>query len=166
MSEEKEGERLFSIYAYILSGWRSIKNFIGPAFVQVASEMGEKMYEYLKIPKVISDEPCKTIDDAINVVLTACKKCEIPIDDISIEKASEKVVKFIFHEKPSQIPHVDVFKADSAWTYLPLPMLAMLFAIIKETIVKLKPIRFSAEYKENQWIYSITFSENVQNLFK
>ncbi len=35
-------EDLFPIYAYILSGWKSLKNFIGPAFVQVASEMGEK----------------------------------------------------------------------------------------------------------------------------
>nr|MDO8045170.1 hypothetical protein [Candidatus Baldrarchaeota archaeon] len=75
---EKE-ENLFPIYAYILSGWKSLKNFIGPAFVQVASEMGEKMYEYLKTAKVISDEPCKTINDAINVVLTACKRCKIPV---------------------------------------------------------------------------------------
>jgi len=163
---EKE-ENLFPIYAYILSGWKSLKNFIGPAFVQVASEMGEKMYEYLKTAKVISDEPCKTINDAINVVLTACKRCKIPVDNIFIEKTSENTITFVFHEKTSEIPHIDAFKKDGAWTYLPLPMLAMLFAVLKNVSnTKLKPTRFSAEYKENQWIYTFTFSGTVEGFLK
>ena len=126
-----------------------LKKFIGPSFVQVASEMGEKMYEYLKTAKVISDELCKTINDAINVVLTACKRCKIPVDNISIEKTSENTIQFIFREKEMKISHIDIFKKNDAWTYLPLPMLAMLFAVLKNiSKTKPKPTRFSAEYKE------------------
>lgn len=158
---------LFPIYAYILSGWKSLKNFIGPAFVQVASEMGEKIYEYLKDAEVISDEACRNVNDAINVVLNACERCKIPVNKISVEKISENAVKFIFYEKALEIPYIDVLKKDDAWTYLPLPMLAMLFALLKNISgTELRPSRFSADYKENRWIYMFTFFGTIKGLLK
>jgi len=43
----------------------------------------------------------------------------------------------------------------------------MLFAVLKNVSnTKLKPTRFSAEYKENQWIYTFTFSGTVEGFLK
>ncbi|MCD6484524.1 MAG: hypothetical protein J7L47_05370 [Candidatus Odinarchaeota archaeon] len=150
------------LHAYILSGWKTLRKFIGPAVVTVMRDMGMHLYEYLLKAEIVM-YPCnvQSLEDLGKYVLDICKACGIPVKYIHI-KVQDKSLSVCFHEDVENCKFCCKLNSDEVWPLLPLPMFSFVYFIVYQLLAeKQEPYRFTYTYENNKWEYTLIFARPI-----
>lgn len=98
----------------------------------------------------------ENVDVILDYVVDICKFCQLPVDKVEIHiKEQEGKVEMIFRELRTFTPELDSLREDETWVFLALPMAEFIYYTLeKKNMIKFKPIRVGAKYKEDKWIYT------------
>ena len=150
------------LHAYILSGWKTLKKFVGPTVVAVMRDMGKYLYEYLLKAKIIV-HPCNvhSLEELSRYVLNICNTCRIPIKHMSIQ-IQDKELSAIFYEDTENCTFCSELNNDEVWPLLPLPMFSFVYFIIYQLFnEKQEPCKFIFSYENAVWKYSLIFPQPI-----
>ena len=151
------------LYAYILAGWRTLKDFVGPVVVSLMRDMGKHLYNYLIEVEVIQ-EICriKSLNELGMYVLNICKVCRFPVSRINIS-FEENILIVKFFEDTENCTFCSKLHIDETWNLLPLPMFSLIYYVFYLiTMDKQNPCKFTYAYENNTWIYKLIFPKKIK----